>query len=55
MEGLQSRTRGIVVHIEWTLRPFMGDPTLPFILFSQKGGNIYSDVMITLGQLFSGW
>lgn len=38
----------------WTLRPFMGDPSLPFILFSQRGGNIYSDVLTTLGQLF-GW
>jgi hypothetical protein len=32
----------------------MGDPSLPFILFSQRGGNIYSDVLTTLGQLL-GW
>jgi hypothetical protein len=36
----------------WTLRPFMGDPSLPFILFSQRGGNIYSDVLATIGQIF---
>jgi hypothetical protein len=38
----------------WSLRPFMGDPSLPFELFSERGGNFYSDVVTTLGQLFTG-
>jgi hypothetical protein len=29
----------------WTLRPFMGIPGNPFILFEQIGGNFYSDVL----------
>ena len=53
MGGLQSRTQGIVVHIEWTLSPFLGDPAQPFALFTQRGGNIYSDVLTTIGKLFS--
>jgi hypothetical protein len=34
-----------------TLAPFMGDPHLLFILFTQQGGNFYSDVMGSLRQL----
>ena len=32
----------------WTLSPFMGDPKLPFILFTQPGGNFYSNVLNSL-------
>jgi hypothetical protein len=35
----------------WTLRPFMGHPTNPFILFDQLGGNFYTDIIQTLGTL----
>lgn len=37
----------------WTLSPFLGDPANPFVLFGQRGGNIYSDVLTTIGKLFS--
>lgn len=32
----------------WTLRPFMGIPGREYILFSQRGGNIYTDVIESL-------
>ncbi len=35
----------------WTLSPYMGDPQLPFILFTQPGGNFYSDVFNSIRQL----
>lgn len=35
----------------WTLSPFLGDPTQPFILFAQRGGNFYGDVLNTLFDL----
>lgn len=36
----------------WTLSPFMGDPTQPYMLFKQAGGNFYSDVFNSLLLLF---
>jgi hypothetical protein len=36
----------------WALRPFMGEPGTPFILFAELGGNFYSDVLNSLRQLF---
>ncbi len=38
----------------WTLRPFMGDPSLPFILFADRGSNLYADVITTLWKLIGG-
>jgi len=35
----------------WTLRPFFGAPELPFELFRQMGGNFYSDVLRSLGEI----
>ena len=36
----------------WTLRPFFGSPGLPFEIVRQVGGNFYTDVFQSLGQLF---
>lgn len=35
----------------WTLRPFIGAPGKPFVLFLQLGGNIYADVISTIGEI----
>jgi hypothetical protein len=35
----------------WTLSPFMGDPKLPFVLFTQPGGSFYGDILRSLQQL----
>jgi len=35
----------------WTLRPFFGAPELPFELFRQMGGNFYSDVLRSIGEI----
>jgi hypothetical protein len=35
----------------WTLRPFMGIPGKEFILFSQRGGNLYTDVVQSIMEL----
>ena len=32
----------------WTLRPFIGEQGRAYILFSQRGGNIYADVLASL-------
>lgn len=37
----------------WVLRPFIGDPELPFSWFRPRGGNVFLDVLRTLGKLFS--
>jgi hypothetical protein len=39
--------------LAWTLRPFFGDPDAPFALFREISGTFYSDVLRTIGQLFS--
>jgi hypothetical protein len=36
----------------WTLSPFMGDPTQPYMLLQQPGGNFYADVFNALIMLF---
>jgi hypothetical protein len=36
----------------WTLSPFLGDPTLPYILARQSGSNFYADVLNSLILLF---
>lgn len=35
----------------WTLSPFLGDPTNPFVLVAQHGGNFYADVINSLTTL----
>jgi hypothetical protein len=37
--------------LAWTLRPFFGDPDLPFELFRDIEGTFYSDILSTLGSL----
>lgn len=36
----------------WTLRPFFGNPGMPFELFREKGGNFYLDIMRAMGEIF---
>ena len=36
----------------WTLRPFFGAPGLPFELFRGLGGNFYTNILASLGELF---
>ena len=35
----------------WTLRPFIGAPGMPFELFRQLGGNFYTNVLASLGEI----
>lgn len=35
----------------WTLRPFIGAPSLEFELFRQLGGNFYGNVFASLGEI----
>jgi len=35
----------------WTLRPFIGAPSMKFELFRQLGGNFYSNVLVSLGEM----
>lgn len=36
----------------WTLRPFVGAPSMKFELFRQLGGNFYTNVLASLGEMF---
>lgn len=36
----------------WILRPFVGDPGSGFAVFRNIGGNFYTDVIRSIGQLF---
>jgi hypothetical protein len=36
----------------WTLSPFMGDPSRPYMLVQQSGSNFYADVLNSLILLF---
>jgi hypothetical protein len=38
--------------VAWTLRPFIGAPTMTFELFRQLGGNFYTNIFASLGELF---
>ena len=38
----------------WTLRPFMGAPDMPFMIFRQVGGNFYSNIFQSFGSMFGG-
>ena len=35
----------------WTLRPFIGAPSMKFELFRQLGGNFYSNVFASIGEI----
>ncbi len=35
----------------WTLRPFVGYPSAPFELFRQIGGNVYTDILSSAGEI----
>jgi len=35
----------------WTLRPFIGAPSMKFELFRQLGGNFYANILASLGEL----
>ena len=35
----------------WTLRPFIGAPTMKFELFRQLGGNFYANIFASLGEI----
>ncbi len=35
----------------WILRPFIGDPDLPFAWFRQREANIFVDIVRTIGEL----
>jgi hypothetical protein len=40
--------------MSWVLRPFIGDPALPFAWFRQRQGNFFEDVWRSLMQLMQG-
>jgi hypothetical protein len=35
----------------WTIRPFIGAPGTPFELFRQLGGNFYSNILYSIGEI----
>jgi hypothetical protein len=35
----------------WTLRPFIGAPSMDFELFRQLGGNFYANIMASIGEI----
>jgi len=35
----------------WTLRPFIGAPSMKFELFRQLGGNFYTDIVASIGEI----
>jgi hypothetical protein len=35
----------------WTLRPFIGAPSMKFELFRQLGGNFYANVLASIGEI----
>jgi hypothetical protein len=64
-EGQRARRRLFLVwmglyafvgsQMAFTLSPFMGEPTLPFILFRQTASNFYADVMNSFFSLLRGF
>lgn len=38
--------------LAWTIRPFIGAPSIPFELFRQLGGNFYTNIFSSLGEIF---
>ena len=39
----------------WTLRPFVGAPSLPFELFRNLGGTFFANVFGSLGEVLGFW
>jgi hypothetical protein len=37
----------------WVLRPFIGAPKLPFEWFRPRGGNVFTDVLRSIGELLT--
>ena len=37
--------------LAWTIRPFIGAPSIPFELFRQLGGNFYTNILVSLGEV----
>ncbi|MSP14117.1 MAG: actin-binding WH2 domain-containing protein [Chloroflexi bacterium] len=37
--------------VAWTLRPFVGSPSMKFELFRQLGGNFYTNIVASLGEI----
>ena len=35
----------------WTLRPFIGAPSMGFELFRQLGGNFYTNIFASIGEI----
>ena len=35
----------------WTIRPFIGAPSIEFELFRQLGGNFYTNIFVSLGEI----
>jgi len=35
----------------WTLRPFIGAPSMDFELFRQLGGNFYANIFVSIGEI----
>lgn len=35
----------------WTLRPFIGAPSMKFELFRQLGGNFYTNILASIGEI----
>jgi hypothetical protein len=35
----------------WTIRPFIGAPDTPFELFRQLGGNFYTNILQSIGEI----
>lgn len=38
--------------LAWTIRPFIGAPSIEFELFRQLGGNFYTNILASLGEIF---
>ncbi|MAT97261.1 MAG: actin-binding WH2 domain-containing protein [Anaerolineaceae bacterium] len=38
--------------LAWTIRPFIGAPSIEFELFRQLGGNFYTNIFTSLGEVF---
>jgi hypothetical protein len=38
--------------LAWTIRPFIGAPSIPFELFRQLGGNFYTNIFASFGEIF---
>ena len=38
--------------LAWTIRPFIGAPSIDFELFRQLGGNFYTNILASLGEIF---